>query len=162
MADILETLMTAARQQSTSPPGRCDVLSVVRGLADRRGQSSPEFTLITNGPAVAGVDAAVLERALSPLLDNAKRFAASDVDVEVTALRGSVRIVVRDDGPGIAAADLPHIFEPGYRGQSADGHQGAGLGLALANRLITAADGSISAANRNGHGAVLTVTVPAA
>ena len=64
--------------------------------------------------------------------------------------------------PGIAAADLPHIFEPGYRGQSADGHQGAGLGLALANRLITAADGSISAANRNGHGAVLTVTVPAA
>jgi signal transduction histidine kinase len=162
MADILETLMTAARQQSTSPPGRCDVLSVVRGLADRRGQSSPEFTLIANGPAVAGVDAAVLERALSPLLDNAKRFAASDVDVEVTALRGSVRIVVRDDGPGIAAADLPHIFEPGYRGQSADGHQGAGLGLALANRLITAADGSISAANRNGHGAVLTVTVPAA
>ena len=150
----------AAAEHQPAWPVRCAV--VVRGLADRRGQSPPEFTLIANGPAVAGVDAAVLERALSPLLDNAKRFAASEVDVEVTALRGSVRIVVRDDGPGIAAADLPHIFEPGYRGQSADGHQGAGLGLALAHRLITAADGSISAANRNGHGAVLTVTVPAA
>ncbi len=161
MADILETLMTAARQQSSSPPGRCDVVSVVRGLTDRRGQSPPEIMLIASGPAVAGVDAAVLERALSPLLDNAKRFATSEVDVEVTALRGWVRIVVRDDGPGIAAADLPHIFEPGYRGETADGHQGAGLGLALAHRLITAADGTISAAS-NGHGAELTVTMPAA
>jgi len=162
MADILETLMAAARQQSSSPPGRCDVVSVVRGLAERRSQSPPDVTVITEGPVVAGVDAAVLERALSPLLDNAKRFAASEVDVEVTALRGSVRIVVRDDGPGIAPSDLPHIFEPGYRGQSANGHQGAGLGLALAHRLITAADGTISAASGDGHGAVLTVTVPAA
>ena len=113
MADILETLMTAARQQSSSPPGRCDVAAVVQGLADRRGQPPPEINLITSGPAIAGVDAAVLERALSPLLDNARRFAAAEVDVEVTALRGSVRIVVRDDGPGIDATDLPHIFEPG-------------------------------------------------
>jgi signal transduction histidine kinase len=162
MADILETLMTAARQQSSSPPGRCDVAAVVQGLAERRGQSPPEIALITSGPAVAGVDAAVLERALSPLLDNAKRFAAAEVQVEVTAQRGSVRIVVRDDGPGIAPIDLPHIFEPGYRGQSANGHQGAGLGLALAHRLITAADGTISAASGNAHGAVLTVTMPAA
>ena len=162
MADILETLMTAARQQSSSPPGRCDAAAVVQGLAERRGRPPPEITAITSGPAVAGVDAAVLERALSPLLDNAKRFAATEVEVEVTALRGAVRIVVRDDGPGITPSDLPHIFEPGYRGQSANGHQGAGLGLALAYRLITASDGTISATSGNGHGAVLTVTMPAA
>lgn len=80
------------------------------------------------------------------------------MDIEVTALRGSVRIEIRDDGPGIPAADLPHIFEPGYQGHSPNGHAGAGLGLALAHRLITSADGTISASSD----AVLTVTVPAA
>ena len=114
---------------------------------------------------MTGIDAAVLERALSPVVDNAQRFAATEVQLEVTALRGSVRIQVRDDGPGIPAADLPHIFEPGYRGHRTDGHpsdahHGSGLGLALARRLITGADGTISAAGDD-RGAVITVTLPA-
>ena len=75
MADILETLMTAARQQSSSPPGRCDVPTVVQGLADRRGQTPPGVHLISQRAGGAGIDAAVLERALSPLVDNAKRYA---------------------------------------------------------------------------------------
>ena len=59
MADILETLMTAARQQSSSPPGRCDAAAVVRGLAERRVQPPLRLKVVTSGPAVAGVDAAV-------------------------------------------------------------------------------------------------------
>ena len=161
MADILETLMTAAQQQGAGAVGRCDATAVLQGLVDRRQGLLPRVILLPGGPVIAGIDAAILERALSPIVDNAQRFAASTVQIEVTAQRGSVRIRVRDDGPGISAADLPHIFEPGYRGESAAGHRGSGLGLALAARLIAGSDGTISA-DSDDAGAVLIVTVPAA
>ena len=165
MADILETLMTAAHHPGGGSPGRCDATAVLQGMVDRRRELLPRVVLQPAGSVMTGIDAAVLERALSPVVDNAQRFAATEVQLEVTALRGSVRIQVRDDGPGIPAADLPHIFEPGYRGHRTDGHpsdahHGSGLGLALARRLITGADGTISAAGDD-RGAVITVTVPA-
>ena len=117
--------------------------------------------LLPAKPIMAGIDATILERALSPIVDNSQRYAASTVRIEVTAQRGSVRIRVSDDGPGIPAAELPHIFEPGFSGESPTGHQGSGLGLALSARLIDGSAGTISATS-DGQGAVLTVTVPAA
>ena len=161
MADILETLMTATQQQRAGAVGRCDATAVLRALVDRRQGLLPTVILLPAEPVMAGIDAAILERAMSPIVDNAQRFAATTVRIEVTAQRGSVRVRVHDDGPGISAADLPHIFEPGYRGESPSGHHGSGLGLALAARLIAGSDGTISA-DSDDAGAVLTVTVPAA
>jgi signal transduction histidine kinase len=161
LADILETLMSTAHRPGVTAVGRCDATAVLGALVDRRKGLPPNVVLLSGEPAMAGVDGAVLERALSPIIDNAQRYATSMVQVEVTAQRGSVRIQIRDDGPGIPDADLPYIFDPGYQGQLPDGHQGSGLGLALAHRLITGADGTITAGG-DGGGAVLTVTVPAA
>jgi signal transduction histidine kinase len=50
---------------------------------------------------------------------------------------------VRDDGPGVADSDRERVFEPGWRSEPADGHDGAGLGLALARRLVHAAGGEL-------------------
>jgi signal transduction histidine kinase len=108
-----------------------------------------------------GVDATLLERALSPLLDNAVRFATSRVDVRVAAAPGAVRIDVCDDGPGIDPDDLGKVFDPGYRGKGSPDHPGAGLGLALSRRLVHAADGTISAVPSS-RGAVLAVSLPPA
>jgi len=107
----------------------------------------------------AGMDAAVLERALSPVLDNAIRYAAAEVRIEVTGGSGLVIIEVADDGPGIRESSLPHVFTPGRRADPADGHQGAGLGLALALRLLVASGGGISASSTPG-GAVFHLTLP--
>jgi signal transduction histidine kinase len=109
---------------------------------------------------MVGVDAALLGRALSPLLDNAARFARSRVEVRLSTSRGVVVVQVQDDGPGFEPEVLPHAFEPGRRSVTADDHQGAGLGLALVRRLVTSAGGSVIA--RNGDGAVVELRLPAA
>ena len=128
LREILEVLMTDARTSNGAPPGRCDVEAVVQRLVASRTSGDIVIGVHTSGSAVAGVDSAVLERALSPILDNALRFATSRVDLTTTAGRNNVSIDVLDDGPGIPEEDLALIFEPGRRGSAPDPHEGAGLG----------------------------------
>jgi signal transduction histidine kinase len=72
-----------------------------------------------------------------------------------------VRFAIDDDGPGVPAADLESIFEPGRRGPGSGlGSNGAGLGLALARRLARSAGGDVEAEHREG-GARFVVTLPA-
>lgn len=73
----------------------------------------------------------------------------------------SVFLRVRDDGVGIAAADLPRIFEP-FFSRRADGRRGTGLGLSICRSLIEAANGDIAVVSAPGAGACFTVTLPAA
>ncbi len=82
-----------------------------------------------------------LERAVSPVLDNALRHAASRVVVSAGPTESGVLLRVSNDGPGVAAENAERLFEPGWRAASSDGHDGAGLGLALARRLVDAAGG---------------------
>ena len=83
------------------------------------------------------------------------------VRIEVTEDVLACRIRVTDTGPGIAEADLPHIFERFYRGQAATGQSevnptGVGIGLSLAKSLVTAQGGTMSASNRiNPHGDII-------
>jgi len=74
-----------------------------------------------------------------------------------------VRITVTDHGPGIPAADLPHIFEPFYRGTDAVERQiqGHGLGLSLVRRIVVAHGGKVSVSTRPGAGTSFTITLPA-
>ncbi len=156
--EILETLMSAARSGYAGDPGRCEVAAAVRDMiAARQGDRVP--VLVRTPSAVhAGVDAAVLARALGPVLDNAVRYAASEVVVTVLAARGVVVVGVADDGPGFETDDLADVFEPGH-GRAHDGHRGAGLGLALSRRLVTTAGGTIDAAN-HAAGARVTLNLP--
>jgi signal transduction histidine kinase len=102
---------------------------------------------------MVGTDPQLLERLLSPVVANAARYAVHEVEVSAGAADGHVRVVLADDGPGVAAEDRECVFQPGWRGEPADGHAGAGLGLALARRLgrvsqISAADGEMVGACR--------------
>jgi signal transduction histidine kinase len=71
---------------------------------------------------------------------------------------------VADTGPGIAEAELPHIFDRFYRTDRARsrGHGGAGLGLAIAKRLVEAQGGTITVESKEGQGARFVVTLPKA
>ncbi|QXE39537.1 sensor histidine kinase [Streptomyces sp. GMY02] len=162
MGRICETLLSEARTRTGQTPGSCDVLALARELA-RRGTDGPPRTPpveVRGGPATAGVSTALAERILSPLLDNARRYAAHTVVIECAATTGAVRVTVADDGPGVPVEFRDSLFEPGRRATPGDGHDGAGLGLALARRLARAAGGDI--ALDAGHaGARFTVTLPA-
>jgi signal transduction histidine kinase len=107
-----------------------------------------------------GVDAALLERLLAPLAENAARYARSRVEIGGTRGGGAFCLLVADDGPGVPAGDRDRVFDPGYRGQPDDGHPGAGLGLALARRLAEAAGGRVAVAD--GPGGRFAVELPLA
>jgi signal transduction histidine kinase len=81
----------------------------------------------------------------------------------VPGRRGAeVRVSVEDRGLGIAAADLPHIFEPFYRGIDAQTRQiqGNGLGLSVVKRIIEAHGGRVSVESTHGSGSTFTVHLP--
>ena len=96
-----------------------------------------------------------LKRVLTNIIDNALRFSPADAPIRVTWARAddsTVELVVQDRGPGIAPELLPHIFEPGIRGASPPGEAdtGAGLGLAIAKRLLEHQGATITAYNQDG------------
>jgi signal transduction histidine kinase len=148
MRDILETLMTAARSNGGAPPGR-SVTDEVLGPSVRQALAArPELIAAVDIPRdlVVGVDAAVLDRMVAPVLDNAVRLASREVRVEATREGTRVRLVISDDGPGVPAEHRERVFEPGWRAEPADGHDGAGLGLALSRRLAAAAGAEVTVA----------------
>ncbi|MEP7355558.1 MAG: HAMP domain-containing sensor histidine kinase [Acidobacteriota bacterium] len=75
-----------------------------------------------------------------------------------------VEILVKDNGPGIAPVDLPHIFDPFYRGRRAtdDQIQGTGLGLSLAKKIVEAHNGSIQVSSQSGEGTTFNLRLPRA
>jgi signal transduction histidine kinase len=162
MGEILETLMTAARSGRTTTPGRCAPAEVVDREVEQRRAARPTLELVAAVPdqLVAGVDGPVLARLLGPLLDNAVRHAATTVTVTGRAVPSGVELTVADDGPGIPADRAAQVFEPGWRADPADGHDGAGLGLSLSRRLADAAGGSLEL-RPGGPGATFVVRLPA-
>ncbi len=67
---------------------------------------------------------------------------------------------MRDNGPGIAPTQLPHIFERFYRGDGARAGEGSGLGLAIAQELVQAQNGDLSVESQVGQGSLFTLTLP--
>ncbi|MHB1004178.1 MAG: PAS domain-containing sensor histidine kinase [Chloroflexota bacterium] len=117
-------------------------------------------------PAVLA-DPTGLDRVLGNLLGNAFKYAGNQAAVSVTLCRwqdGTVGVSVSDDGPGIAAADLPHLFERYYRADVGDAQRrdGLGLGLYIAKGLVEANGGRIWAESAAGNGATFTFTLPTA
>jgi signal transduction histidine kinase len=149
------------------PHAPVDVASVVdEAIATCRWMAEEQSVVIEthidrNLPLVDG-DAASLARAVQNLIGNAVRHGAAGkwVGVRATADDGRVVIVVEDRGPGIAARDLPHLFEPFYRGRGADRVRGSGLGLTIVKQIAVAHGGSVVVDRPKEGGAVFTLRLP--
>jgi signal transduction histidine kinase len=121
-------------------------------------------TRIARGLPLVAVDRERMEQVLTNVLDNAVRHARSAITVAAERVGDGTRIRVRDDGDGIPAESLPHVFERFYRADAARdrGSGGSGIGLAIAKAIVGAHGGWIMAESEGpGEGAAFTITLPA-
>jgi signal transduction histidine kinase len=146
-----------------------DLVPFLQGLVEsarpRADEKGIALTLdgVGSSPTVHA-DPHMLTRAIENLLDNAIRHTPRGEDIRI-ALRTTpegAEISVTDSGSGFADQDLPHLFEPLYRGDTSRSREtgGAGLGLTIAHRIVTAHGGTLSATNAPSGGARLTITLP--
>jgi len=132
-------------------------------IAQQKGVSL-EVQAALNLPAVP-VDAERINQVLDNLVVNAFRYTPSggQILLSAAAAPGAVQLVVRDSGSGIAAADLPHIFDRFYRGDSSRRQTGeSGLGLAIVKSIVEAHGGRVEAHSTQGQGTTFTITLPLA
>ena len=129
------------------------------------GQFEVEAEVPAQLPVVQA-DAAALRRALQNLINNAVKYSGESrwlkLQARTDATNHAVQITIQDRGLGIPAADLPHIFEPFYRGSEVRAAQihGNGLGLSLVKNIIEAHGGHISVTSEAGRGSAFTVRLP--
>ena len=111
------------------------------------------------------LDAVLLEQVLVNLLENAAKYSPPGSTIAIVGRRqdGAVTLEVRDEGPGIPAAELDRVFEKFYRLRQLDRTRaGTGLGLAICRGFVEALGGSIRAGNREDRsGATFTIELPA-
>jgi signal transduction histidine kinase len=123
----------------------------------------------TPGPApLAAVDVELFERAIANLVDNALKFcpAGATITLAAVATGDEVQVSVSDTGPGIPAADLPHLFDRFYQSRQsvapATGEGGKGLGLAIVKRIVELHGGRVDVTSLAGAGTRVLLVLPRA
>ena len=144
-----------------------EIIERVVNAARRRGARQRIEVEVPAELPLVRADATMVEQAIGNILGNAVAHTPKETRVVVGAEVGPERIslCVTDDGPGVPADMLPHIFDKFAKGEEtsrADGSQGTGLGLAIAKGIIEAHGGSITAESpaQNGRGARFIVAFP--
>ena len=143
-----------------------DLVKLARDAVEEHQQTAHRHQLVFECEAnevVGMLDGPRMERVVDNLLGNAVKFSPNGgcVKLEVSVDDGWATIAVRDQGVGIPAADLPHVFEPFRRGGNVVGRiSGTGIGLASAQRIIHGHGGVLSVESEAGKGSTFTVRLP--
>jgi len=132
----------------------------MRPLAERKGVILEQLTAA--GLPEVPADASRLQQVVGNLVHNAIKFtpAGGRVTVAVRQEGDNLVVEVRDSGIGIAAADIPHIFERFFKADRSRSGGGTGLGLAIARHLVRAHGGDIRVQSEEGRGSVFSFTLP--
>jgi signal transduction histidine kinase len=168
MNRLMQSLLTLARVEGL-PEGEAEIVDVSSAASDAAdavpaGDAVEVRLEIEPGLGAQG-DPLLLRQVLIGLLSNAVRHTEPAGSVVVrarSAERGEILIEVIDSGTGIPSDELDRVFERFYRSSDALAHEGFGLGLAIARRMVQMMGGTIGAASEEGQGSVFWVRLPAA
>lgn len=149
LASMIDDLLDASRLQAGGLSlNRADVslAAMIERLAERFRTQSRQHTILTDVPQgfpVLLADEKRLEQVFSNLISNALKYTPQgEIRIQAQVKPGQVVVCVSDEGPGIDARDLPHIFDRFYRStEAAKQTKGAGLGLFLARAIVEAHGG---------------------
>jgi two-component system phosphate regulon sensor histidine kinase PhoR len=181
LVKLVDDLLDLSRLESkrvTLDSRPVDVTALVGHTVDKLRPLAQTSGLILEHEAPTEVwvtaDRDRLEQVLTNLIDNAIKYtpAGGRVNVRVVQADGEVEVSVSDNGAGIRAEDLPHVFERFYRAdrsrarspsiQRGAGSGGTGLGLAIAKHIVEAHGGRISVRSQLDEGTTFTVALPKA
>jgi two-component system, OmpR family, phosphate regulon sensor histidine kinase PhoR len=170
VSDLLRLARLDAGQEVLTA-GRCDIREVLAGVEhDLEGPLKIRRQIINvaiePGADLVQADPAKLADVVRNLLENASNYSpeASAIDIRAAREHDAVLLTISDRGPGIPETDLTRIFERFYRVDRSRTRDpgGTGLGLSIVRHLVELMGGRVSAANREGGGAVFTVALPGA
>ena len=154
--------MELARDEPTPAViGTVELHEVLDHAVARVRRRAPSLSFVVSAdPWFVEGDAAALERALTNLLDNAAKWSPPAGTVTVGLRAGAV--TVDDEGPGIAEADLPHVFERFYRSTDSRSLPGSGLGLSIVAQVAQRHEGTVEAGRSPAGGTRMTLRIPGA
>lgn len=156
---VTDLVQLSRAEDRPSHPVPVDFEQVVKNAlarAKRRG-AGLTFDVQLHSLSVMG-DANLLERAVTNLLDNAVKFSPEGGTIKVRLIGD--RLMVSDEGPGIADEDLPHVFDRFYRSDRARNTPGTGLGLSIVAHTVSAHGGWVRAGRAPEGGAEFTMRLP--
>ena len=169
----LETMVTElleAERLSSNHGGlmktEIDLVRLVQDMVDMYQGRQPVVQLVsTPDTLLLQVDADRLRIALRNVIDNALKYSPATgppVEIRVQRDTATVRVSIRDHGPGIPAEDQARVFEPFYRVDKSRGRDtgGYGLGLSLTKKIMTAHGGDILLTSEPGQGSTFTLQLP--
>jgi len=162
LSTLVGDLVELARDEPlVRDPEPGDLADVVKQAVERVRRRAPgvAFDLDIEPWMVFG-EPQLLERAVTNLLDNSAKWSSPGGTVQIRLHDGV--LTVADEGPGIADADLPHIFDRFYRSTEARTLPGSGLGLSIVRRAADRHGGSVEAHSPKPGGALFTMRIPGA
>ena len=167
LTQLSEDLLTIAQTERGELPLRLSRLelketldNVARRFERRAGEGGREIGVSTTSSLALDADRLRLDQAIGNMVDNALRYGAGPIDLEAGVRNGSVLVHVLDRGGGFPDEFLGRAFERFSRASSSDRDGGSGLGLAIVQTVARAHGGEAHAANREGGGADVWLTLP--
>ncbi len=158
LARLSSRLLELARADMARPEveASCDPSAVARQVAEAAGGG--RFAVLVDGATTttAALSASALEAVLTTLVENSRQAGAGTVFIDVAAVGSTVRLLVSDDGGGVAPGDRDRLFEPFFTSRRETG--GTGLGLPIARSLMEACGGGLELVQQDG-GAVFEVSL---
>lgn len=171
MTRMLDRILLISRAEAGMlefRPQPLDLEEFCRGLADevrsRHADSTCRLRLDFAGAAGGHhYDGKLLRHVIDNLLSNAVKYSpqGGEVAFRVTVSPAATELVIADQGIGIPAADLPHLFDSFHRGSNVGDIRGTGLGLAIVKAAVDVHGGRIAVDSEPGAGTRFTVTLPA-
>jgi two-component system sensor histidine kinase MprB len=153
---VADVLALARGSTPTSRHESIELDTLVREAVERTQRRAPDLRFdLRLDPTVIVNDPDRVNRAVTNLVDNARKWSPPDGEIEITLEDGVLS--VRDHGPGFNERDLPHVFARFFRADGARRMPGSGLGLSIVKQAAEARGGAASAANAEGGGGLVTV-----
>ncbi len=158
LSRLVEDVRTLANAEAGALDLRKEKIDPADLIRDAAAAIGVPLTVdVPDGLPQINVDPVRIREVLLNLLSNASEHAQGRMSISAAAAGRTVTIRVRDNGPGIPAEELPHVFDRFHKGRTS---RGSGLGLSIARKLVQAHGGSIHVDSTASEGTTVTVSLP--